>query len=380
MLYREYGCNLVAQIVNYRDEQQAHIEQSGIKVEVCGGADETFFEQMVLVLLDLPSGYIFIESQSAARDYQTCLERVQQVVGPIAQVKYLVSDRAKALVKLALSGDSCRSIPDLFHAWRELSLAIGSPLTRQLSRLDKQCSQAQATLTQIQTQGQPSQAQQAKLTHLQAQLRQLQTTQATYHHLLQQLSLCVHPFATNNSGWQSATDVIAALQPHLQALTDLADQADLPKLPAAVNHFSDQVSGLAAVVHAWWTWVLQSLDTHSPSDAVSNWVLTRLLPVAYWQQQLAKTKTPTLHQAYHSAYAQAHRAFAHDSVTLSLSSESLQHWWCWAEWMVSKFQRTSSAVEGRNGYLSQLHHSGRGLSAHRLQVLTVIHNESPHSL
>lgn len=79
MLYREYGCNFVAQIVNYRDEQQAHIEQSGTKVEVCGGADETFFEQMVLVLLDLPSGYIFIESQSATRDYQTCLERVQQV-------------------------------------------------------------------------------------------------------------------------------------------------------------------------------------------------------------------------------------------------------------------------------------------------------------
>jgi len=39
--------------------------------------------------------------------------------------------------------------------------------------------------------------------------------------------------------------------------------------------------------------------------------------------------------------------------------------------MVSKFQRTSSP--GRNGYLSRLHHSSRGLSVRRLQVLT-IHN------
>ena len=42
--------------------------------------------------------------------------------------------------------------------------------------------------------------------------------------------------------------------------------------------------------------------------------------------------------------------------------------------MVSKFQRTSSAVEGRNGCLSQMHHNGRGISLMRLKVLTIIHN------
>jgi hypothetical protein len=46
--------------------------------------------------------------------------------------------------------------------------------------------------------------------------------------------------------------------------------------------------------------------------------------------------------------------------------------------MVSKFQRASSAIEGRNGYLSRLHHSGRGLSEKDLQVLTVIHNYDLH--
>jgi len=51
---------------------------------------------MVLVLLDLPSGYIFVESQATARDYQTWQERVQQALS-IACVKYLVSDRAQAL-------------------------------------------------------------------------------------------------------------------------------------------------------------------------------------------------------------------------------------------------------------------------------------------
>jgi hypothetical protein len=41
---------------------------------------------------------------------------------------------------------------------------------------------------------------------------------------------------------------------------------------------------------------------------------------------------------------------------------------------VRQFQRTSSAVEGRNGYLSGLHQANRGFTEQTLKVLTVIHN------
>ena len=42
--------------------------------------------------------------------------------------------------------------------------------------------------------------------------------------------------------------------------------------------------------------------------------------------------------------------------------------------MARQFQRSSSAVEGRNGCLSQMYHNGRGLTENRLRALTVIHN------
>jgi len=38
------------------------------------------------------------------------------------------------------------------------------------------------------------------------------------------------------------------------------------------------------------------------------------------------------------------------------------------------YHSESSAVEGRNGCLSQLYHHGRGLTPARLKALTVIHN------
>jgi len=80
---------------------------------------------------------------------------------------------------------------------------------------------------------------------------------------------------------------------------------------------------MAAVVHAWWCWVLHSL--HSLSPQMSNWVLTCLLPVVYWQQQIDKTKTLTLKKLI-TLLTHAQLAYRHDPVTLSLSPESLQHW------------------------------------------------------
>jgi len=45
-----------------------------------------------------------------------------------------------------------------------------------------------------------------------------------------------------------------------------------------------------------------------------------------------------------------------------------------AEYLCRLFQRTSSQVEGRNGYLSMMNHTQRGFDKQRLNVLTVIHN------
>lgn len=50
------------------------------------------------------------------------------------KVKYLVSDRAKAIVKLALSDLGCPSIADLFHALFELSKSIGWELNHLTNR------------------------------------------------------------------------------------------------------------------------------------------------------------------------------------------------------------------------------------------------------
>lgn len=106
---------------------------------ICVGADEVFFGLPVLVLAELGSGYLLTEVQVADRSYETWKEQIQSWWSQAGwQCHFLVSDRAKALIKLATDGLGCVSVADLFHALRALGQPIGSALGRQQAQLAKQ--------------------------------------------------------------------------------------------------------------------------------------------------------------------------------------------------------------------------------------------------
>ena len=62
---------LDALIIEYGEEHQRQGIQAGGPQEIVGGVDETFMAQMILVMLDLPSGYLLLEEFSPNRTTQT---------------------------------------------------------------------------------------------------------------------------------------------------------------------------------------------------------------------------------------------------------------------------------------------------------------------
>ena len=60
------------------------------------------------------------------------------------------------------------------------------------------------------------------------------------------------------------------------------------------------------------------------------------------------------------AEAQAKDRLGAHPFTKQLETEVYQKWVEWGDWIGTKYQRTYKAVEGRNGYLSRLHHTSRG--------------------
>src|SRR5215475_5268596 len=103
---------------------------SGAMREVIGAVDETFLERMILVCMDLATGYLLLEEVADDRTYPTWKALVAERLKALGTgMLYVVSDRAKALIQLAEQGLACLSMPDFFHVVHEIvksySLTIG---------------------------------------------------------------------------------------------------------------------------------------------------------------------------------------------------------------------------------------------------------------
>jgi hypothetical protein len=361
---------LKEQIIAYEKEQAAACA-SASPIDICLGADETFYGLPILVMIDLASGFIFSEAECENRTYERWQALVSEWYQPQQwRVRVLVSDGAKALVKLALSGLGCPSVPDVFHLLYGVSKSMGAAIERQRVRLHKQQQALQAKLNSEK----PKTEVVEEIQSLQCQQQTLETDQHQYQQSLHALSQTIHPFEITTSQSQFAGGLALRLQPHLATLERLSLTYAQNQSQAALQRFQKQIPALGDALHAWWQWTLQALHAQTQDTDTQNWVLTVLLPWVYWQQQTQKTRQSQLKQAYHQATQRAHERLLNHPFTPT-RSEGEQHLWIeWAIWMCAKFQRTSSAVEGRNGYLSALHHANRGFTQQTLQVLTIIHN------
>jgi hypothetical protein len=83
--------------------------------------DETFLERMLLVFMDLATGYLLLEEVAEDRTYATWKALVDERLKALGTgVLYGVSDRAQALIQLAEHGLECLSVPDFFHVVHEI--------------------------------------------------------------------------------------------------------------------------------------------------------------------------------------------------------------------------------------------------------------------
>src|ERR687888_475302 len=132
---------------------------------VIGAVDETFLQRMMLVFMDLATGYLLMEEVAADRSFDTWFDRANERLTTLGtEVLYLVSDRAKALIKLAHAGLGCLSIPDLFHLSHDLAKGYALAIFSRLRQAKRELEQAKQCLEQLQknVQAEPAQVAQAQ--------------------------------------------------------------------------------------------------------------------------------------------------------------------------------------------------------------------------
>jgi Family of unknown function (DUF6399)/IclR helix-turn-helix domain len=346
---------------------------------VIGAVDETFLQRMMLVFMDLATGYLLMEEVATDRSFGTWYDRANDRLTTLGtEVLYVVSDRAKALVKLAHTGLGCLSIPDLFHLSHDLAKGYALAIFGRLRQAKRDLEHAKQRLETVQKNVQ------AECVHIEQAQARVATCATSLHHWQgvgsawrQQLSnfaRILHPWRLVDSTRQTSKEVEEQLRAELEAIETLLETNGLPMKQDTLAKVRKQLAGISALVDFWWQTVHQDVAQMAMTPKWTQWADELLLPLMYWQEQLRRTRCPVQKAQIALVLQVVEEAFARHSCTRQLNPEVLAGWKAWAAEHARAFQRASSAVEGRNGYLSQMQHNHRGLPTRRYQVWTVLHN------
>jgi hypothetical protein len=336
-------------------------------------------QRMMLVCMDLATGYLLMEEVAADRSFDTWYGGINKRLTTFGtEVLYVVSDRAKALVKLAHTGLGCLSIPDLFHLSHDLAKGYSLTIFGRLQQAARGLAQAKQRLEMLQKNPQGERIHieraQALVAASETSVNHWQGVRRAWKEHLANLSRILHPWRLADSSRQTSKEVEEQLHAELQAIATLLETNGLPVKKGTLDKVGTQLAGVAALVDFWWQTVRQDLAQLAMPPRWTQWAEEVLLPLMYWQEQLHRTRSPVQKAQIALVLQAVEDAFARHPCTRRLTPEVLAGWKSWAGEHARAFQRASSAVEGRNGYLSQMQHNHRGLPTRRYQVWTVLHN------
>jgi len=265
----------------------------------------------------------------------------------------------------------------VFHLIHDLvksySLAIGSRLRQAHQAL----SHAQEHLSKSQSSDPSDTATpqaQALVETSEAEVQRWDSVRRAYRNHLETVSLIVHPWRVVDSTRQTSEEVERQLHAEIEAIEALIAPTGLPVKKKALDKVRKQLAGLSALVDFWWQGVGRDLQHVALTPLWTQWVEEVLLPLMYWRQHVGRTRCPRRKATLLQALEAVEATFETHPMTQQLAPEVLASWQAWAAEQAKTFQRASSAVEGRNGYLSQMHHNHRGLPKHRYKAWTVLHN------
>jgi hypothetical protein len=346
---------------------------------VIGAVDETFLPRMMLVFMDLATGYLLRAEVTADRSFDPWYARATDRLTTLGtEVLYLVRDRAKALIKLAHTGLGCLSIPDLFHLSHDLATGYALAIFGRLRQANRDLEHAKQCRETLQHNAQAERVRveqvQARVAACATALNHWQEVGRAWRQRLANVSRILHPWRLADATRQTSKEVVEQLGTELEAIETLLEANGLPRKKDTLAKVRKQRAGISALVDLWWQTVHQDLAPMTMPPQWTQWADELLVPLMSWQEQLRRTRCSGQKAQIARVLQAVEEAFARHPCTLKLTAEVRAGWKAWAGEQARAFQRASSAVEGRNGSLSQMQHNHRGLPLRRYQVWTVLHH------
>lgn len=389
-----FHAQLEQHIITCASEQRAQLAATMPHRTLSIAEDETWKDGMRLVAIDPVSGFILVEQVAEERSAAAWTQALARgLAGLNVTVVQGTSDEAKGLLAHVQRDLGAHHSTDLFHLQHEVSQAMSLPLARAQQQAEaaeakakehwqEACAAEQDYPRHPHGPGRPpafaARTDRALRDYVQASLarERADARRTEANALLRDLSTVDHPYDLEHGQAQTPDGLAQRLGALFQRLETIAEEAALSeRLCAHLAKAKRLTDALVATLAFFFMTVTTRVHALDLAPAIEQTMLNDLIPALYLEQ--AAKRRPHAEQRHQLEHLSAQRLAplqqpAHP--IQALDRETRCHLEQVARECADLFQRSSSCVEGRNGFLSLYQHGHHRLSPRKQAVLTAIHN------
>ena len=381
-------------VVAYGKQARTDLGKVMPRRKVSLGVDETFFDEMVLVAMDVASDFIITEKRSAHRDTDTWEKHVRLgIEGLNVELVQVVGDGAKSLTALAKDRLGIPKVEDLWHGQNAITRgtagALASKVEAESTQLDRTCKvwgrvvdRRKEYYRNPRGRGRPPEwaAHEAHAKHkaeaAESALYLAVENQQTMRQCVCDLGTILHPVDLNTGELQDAAKVEGELQKTFDRMEVVVKEAGLgERSQTALLKAKRLLPSWVASVKQWHERLKECLTSMKLPATILLLLSNVLIPLIYIRRVLKQTRDSQQREKLKKIEEKLQAAFA-ESLDLwrDLPTALRRSVLAAAHDCVDLFQRSTGCVEGRNGVLSLHQHHMRGLNSQTLAALTVVHN------
>src|SRR5215510_8435064 len=383
-------------IVCYSQTESPRLAKNMSQKDLTVTQDETFTGGLCLITMDPESNFIIVEQLAQARDQTTWNDLMAPALAQLnCRVIQSTSDEAPGLLAYVEHYLEAHHSPDLFHVQHELVKAVSGPMATKERTAHKAVTEAREQVERLQSNPQSAGAEPAKRgpghppkapVSLEQAEQALEAASREHERLAQQreqvkasirgISHHYHFVDLERGVRRNGQLVASAIQAHIEQVRAIAQHEGLSQSCVERIEKAERVlPKMQATIEFVSGYVRQQVEQLGLTPPASFAMHAKLIP-AYYLDRVAPTRTVRDGEPLREL-AERLRAplFAPGGVLSALSPAAQDQLHDEAKRLAAVFQRSSSNVEGRNGYLSLRHHQLRGLDLPRKrECFTAIHN------
>ncbi len=379
-------------MVAYRQEESTRLAHEMPPKEMTMTLDETFTGGLCLVGMDPESNDIVLEHTAPTRDQDTWdALMAPALAGLNCKVIQATSDEAPGLLAYVAHHLGAHHSPDLFHVQQELSKAVAAPMaTKQRAAAKAEETRKRVHEHLLNANEEPQQPGPGRPPKGAASLAQVeqevdaarqehQRLTAQREQVTQSIRAIGHAyhFVDLERGIRRNGKLLAGdLQQHIDTIRTIAQHEGLSERCMERIEKAERVvpkmQATIAFVSGYVRQQVRQLDLAPPASYAMH---AHLIP-SFYLDRVASTRTVTQGEPLRELAARLRTPLFEPGGALGelnpLEQNQLK---VQAARLAEVFQRSSSNVEGRNGYLSLRNHQLRGLDHPRKRAcLTAVHN------